>query len=1553
MHELGRFVQLNRKAVAVDVGCSSPSGTAEYGKQFAACDVVLCEFSSLQRLSEADICNFTTIVIDSRFPSGFFGSWTPTYGESLAPTGSVETPADLLDPSWWSRFSPTKSQARRLLIEVSAPSKCLHFLRDLPDRQLLEVLALRLSFLLGGSSLQLARFSQAKSIIAWARRKIRSSMQNGSKFERIRQFLATLLDTFFCEIHGAKSLNDVPSPTWEICVCEMPPAQRRAYNQICRESRAALSARDGSATRVAKFLFRLRRVCLHSDWQSLFTLSRGPSQPDRDLVVRILSHSGKFQRLLSILKQECDLNFHVDDFSSLVSLTGRTKSFSRTGQNSDRTTKRVAILASLPEARAGASRLLHCLGIMHDVVPRDVPKSSADSECESHALAWARSQLALSQFNDPMHENGRVHIVITSLEAVAGDTCGLGVELADLVISLDEDWSGRSELQMKSLVVRCDSRRQVSHCRFVKLVVASSCEQSFLAKATYEGNESNTPKEAISWGYQVAPFGSFSTSLSPPKRSCHADFNTSSFQRPDYFAFPTANVTALRNKTLSTVLSIDFSPKPLFASNDEMTFLPTDRVKKSVGAAENALTARLIECETFSPFRIDAYCSVGRRDLAVLASRLHLPHLCSDSITEHLNESVKLGVRSNGATIQDLPVNHATGVLEDDIEASQPGGAVVGLESLLFYGQDVSPLESAERINSYSLSLSATNRPGLVVDSSSGIEALVYFPPLFPRLLECHEAAQADIARRLVTHSAERQSSESLTPPAHKRPRLDSDSFSDLLGFNATDASTDLDVDKQSEEPTMKSGHVTEDEASHRDAASVLLDLREDYGVIGIGAIAIPQDSTLAAAAASVSTRHGAQVFDLLADGVTSVQEEAEQIIAKSLDSVVLFVTRKRPRGYAGYSHQVSSSIQRPSAGPAVWAMGVNSFSRSQDGVVSFADANGASKKVKKKLPAQGSGNSAFSRLSGAEVNPNHSRGPAILPSPKSRDIYRSRLLTSLKQTASGRTLFDAPPFRAASARVRRRIADRMCHQLWTSPSGFDSGSGLPLLSATANESIQSYAGSFRGTPMFWTSVVKRPRNSTATAGDESIEQANGRALAFHRSYVAPHRVDFGPFQAGFLSLLSGMTSAPPFRPRAGVCLPMGVKIPAQRDLPFPAWSSGQSSRLHTAVERYGLNWVLISGVLCGYHDIGSWLARNQVPRSPRDCRDHWQRASAADLNESSISVPADLVCDPGVRYDVNVQDSMKDLHLPSAVTFLNPTVASESGVDSTGNAPTASAAHSNTKALDPPRRFGRVMAAKSLRQSVTIAIPGLGSDGSLPQIVASHPSHMQAVQTSAASAWSSGRTEMWPLQLLDSAERYKNSLAAAGAPSASSSAAASAAATAPHQPATSSRSSSASIIPSQPNGAARLAPPTSVPAPTVSSPSYARLQPRLPSAGSMPPTAVAPSLAAAPHPHPASHTQPRPALASAQSFLPPSNPPPQIHPQHHQHHNHPQAAGSVASAAQATAASASHGAPPGSMVMPEDRARSESDPRSAGGRAGVEPPSPPLRLPPDSSTAP
>jgi hypothetical protein len=73
-----------------------------------------------------------------------------------------------------------------------------------------------------------------------------------------------------------------------------------------------------------------------------------------------------------------------------------------------------------------------------------------------------------------------------------------------------------------------------------------------------------------------------------------------------------------------------------------------------------------------------------------------------------------------------------------------------------------------------------------------------------------------------------------------------------------------------------------------------------------------------------------------------------------------------------------------------------------------------------------------------------------------------------------------------------------------------------------------------------------------------------------------------------------------------------------------------------------------------------------------------------------------------------------------------------------------------------PRRSFTALSAAKAKRQFIPITIPGVVSGSQSNQPVPSHPSHMQSVQASLAAQWSSGRTEMWPLQILDCADKQR-----------------------------------------------------------------------------------------------------------------------------------------------------------------------------------------------------
>jgi len=82
------------------------------------------------------------------------------------------------------------------------------------------------------------------------------------------------------------------------------------------------------------------------------------------------------------------------------------------------------------------------------------------------------------------------------------------------------------------------------------------------------------------------------------------------------------------------------------------------------------------------------------------------------------------------------------------------------------------------------------------------------------------------------------------------------------------------------------------------------------------------------------------------------------------------------------------------------------------------------------------------------------------------------------------------------------------------------------------------------------------------------------------------------------------------------------------------------------------------------------------------------------------------------------------------------------------------------SKELQKPKRrsFTPISISRSRRQIFPITIPGV--DVGVNQVshpVPSHHSHMQSVQISVAAQWANGRTEMWPLQILDLADKQRS----------------------------------------------------------------------------------------------------------------------------------------------------------------------------------------------------
>jgi hypothetical protein len=291
--------------------------------------------------------------------------------------------------------------------------------------------------------------------------------------------------------------------------------------------------------------------------------------------------------------------------------------------------------------------------------------------------------------------------------------------------------------------------------------------------------------------------------------------------------------------------------------------------------------------------------------------------------------------------------------------------------------------------------------------------------------------------------------------------------------------------------------------------------------------------------------------------------------------------------------------------------------------------------------------------------------------------------------------------------------------QIWSPGVLHDAGPGLPLIiSKHLPVPGNVHRGFFDVDPSIWTSVVKRLRNRDSGTGSEALDLSNGQRAAMRRSLVAPSRVDFGPFQCGFLSATSGLSLGAPPRARVGVALPMGVKISSSmnKDQISLPWTAKDDRLLHSAAERFCLNWVLVAAELSGFLDIAvvshSESPRFRPVRAARSCRDRWQR-----LVRNNPSMLADI------------RQSERFTFNPDEVPVTDVKEGQLIKRDADSGAADLLVPLNDASIKLPvhqwPRRrtFHAVRTSQARTQQPPLAVPGI-TPGSNATIVPSHPSH-------------------------------------------------------------------------------------------------------------------------------------------------------------------------------------------------------------------------------------
>ena len=605
---------------------------------------------------------------------------------------------------------------------------------------------------------------------------------------------------------------------------------------------------------------------------------------------------------------------------------------------------------------------------------------------------------------------------------------------------------------------------------------------------------------------------------------------------------------------------------------------------------------------------------------------------------------------------------------------------------------------------------------------------------------------------------------------------------------------------------------VKEEEMSVGGMEVAILGFDEDFGLLGAGVLPTIDNCSSDAHYAHIRNR---EIPDPLSNVSPCDSEEVYGVrgewVASTLNSVILFV--KRPPPLPFNAQMKGQPLAMP---PAVgsWPgnmhqhpMGVPSHDSS------FKDINGYDAPKKKKKSSSQSGVSALARPPPIEMNPIHGMKsgppPNMMHFAPGKDTQQHRLHASYasRHYATGFSMFESASFQVAALKVKNRIASDLAVRQQKSGAK----SGETDRARSAQDVDPSHASLF----------VRRLQSNSQT-GDAAKALASSQRSSLRRSLVAPCRVDFGPFSGGFLALASGMTGISPPRSRLGVSLPMGVKVTQVREQPHLVWTSADDQLLQHSATRFGMNWMVVARALNGLDFGGRSLEKpdagfdSTIVRSARQCRDRWQalarsrpslandiRKSERVLRENALTKPdlspgADdaplrafapveqgvefraiemLYSTPRTDYERPIQDAT--CFDEPALMDIDPTASSStpegshpiatSAPDATKTSQEQAASAANTQPASTTktkrRSFSAFAAAKAKKQFIPLAVPGVPSGGQPNQPVPSHASHTQSVEASVAAQWSSGRTEMWPLQILDCAEKYRAAAAARPTP--------------------------------------------------------------------------------------------------------------------------------------------------------------------------------------------
>lgn len=1383
-HELSRFKGLNVLLCGSE-GFISGNNDEEVLQNLPTCSLVLCDLSGLDYIiSKLSFIKFVTVAIDSRC-SSFLPLQTSEFDDKENVLDShkkyASQPADqrytnivakeLMDPYWWNKVigELVHKDTKCALIEFSGFVQG-HLLPILQESKA-GIIAAKAAFIYH-SIFHSKKNTFVRRAFWWAKK--HTSKQSDGLDAQIPTVINKCLQEILNQV-SSSSLNPkttemeervmTSAAKWTVQLCDFSVNQRRAYAQACAYVKGSLQSDYGACS---KALLRLRRTCFHSDLHDLVStaskskqpfskafdfshrknLSKtNPSQPDSSLAKSLMDHSSKLQHLFQVLTNDC--GFVIADKNFLLDTKGHRVS-KKKQKSSNR--KKVLILASLPEVLLMISTFLNAIGISHELISSfngvdPNYQSDAKFDLSTHDTSWKRDQEALLRFDSVISEEkdfNTVDVLVSCTFSLSSTSLGMGAASAEVIISMDEDWSGQTDLSMYSVLMKSETHnlRKGIGKKYIKLVSENSCEKSFL---TYE--KKGRGKKTI----LANPFSA--STLTQWKMDPFGHFLSS-----DCLTFG-QNILRCCNMSLEVV----FSGNGVFSYSSlngiSISFLPhcssqlNERAKKYDSDLPDGDKFTVILRSVFDndpeEFNIRNCIKFAKaltfvERIAINGGKpLPLPRTQNpSSLILYLNQTQayvsffanSCGNDSNSDVTQTIqrPTHHTSSTiidvtLDDDksVESLEPLTKVISERSpddialsLILYKRNVcdvidfTDIEGPckkRRINSY---VTSYNTMWKNFDGNQGQEALLYHPPLFPGIIHFRKTEKENMQLPFGNTYDDIDGSKALTRvlpagnPRNSKKLRASDPYR-LNAAGPSNVSKDADPIKDNDFNFMTDNDPDADFMANDffDGDDLFPDInisKDEALTNNIGLvdndILPPQENTeenvtMDTAQASLNLDED---FGLLGSGYLPPLEES-MISASNCT--------KLGNGYSFWS----DFLELPLTNTALL----------EDEVDSVKDASFLSAIVLSVKKSTSYPNRVFSH------SPSQNASKRFKGANFDLDLQLSSLGLSMKDILKSSPKGD--PFNAIDAQLHR---------------------GLPFVNFHRNlqRMINLSVFNHNDDVDYTTPSIIRELLPNENTGNAAMVTAAMQREAFDHDNHRSQHDGFGPFSALSLPDNSLQDTSDLLSSRDGIKLPMGVKVPKAKSslTSKDVWDKHSNELLNVFAEKYQYNWHIVSQAMTRkticIRCVDNILVTNPT-RSARECKEQWLTMNPTKTD--AIPTP------------VTPTDQGNDHEGKPKAILINRAFFEK--VDCTETEQVVSDIKPSLRS-----RLQRIKRGQAKKTAHPLPIPRYNGDPNGPvQVMPSHHSHAQSVQSAIAlSAQPSGivppRAEMWPLQFLDLTEKQR-----------------------------------------------------------------------------------------------------------------------------------------------------------------------------------------------------